>query len=310
MPNTLHYVVTVEDSIAFGRHTLSASSSQRVAMGVVHTFVLGYAITNVLHDDLNRMLRCIMAMWYTRYNGDSSLRTKLQHHVPDMADPQGLLDVMAIGNILECAQVLDRRSYQKPGVPQAEKSEMAMARRRYRKLAIVFALRYSTVVGGRKTHPLSIFRRSLVEFAAAIVVYKREQEGQSPPTSRNVYQRMLAMFETNYPELIPCWETMISKGLGSLVWTGPPITIQPNHTGKLTRQAARERNQETPDLNFTDLTMYHEATIVTPPQSPRPVKRRRGGESIYSALFSSSLIGWASVGDGGRRPARNKARRS
>jgi hypothetical protein len=262
-------MVTVEDLVILGWHTFSASSSQRITAGVVHTFILGGAITTTLHDNLHKMLQCMMVMWYSRYDGNSSLRAKQNTHIPDMDNPQGLLDIIAIGNILECAQVLDRRSYKIPGVPLVEQSEMAMARWRYRKLAVVFAQQYSMAVGGQQISPLSIFRRSLIEFAAAIIIYKREQECQEPCcTAADVYQKVSMLFEANYPEFIPCLETMISNKVGSLIWTGPPITIQPNSAGKPTRQAAISTS-----LNFVDLKIYPESTPIGANNPPQPIFR-------------------------------------
>ena len=259
MPNTLHYVVTVEDSIVYGRHTLSASSSPRIAMGIVHSFILGYRITNALHEDFHTMLRRMMVMWCSHY-AYHPLRGQPDNHIPDLSKPAGLLDVIAIGNVLECAQVLDRRTYGTANLPRQEQSEMAIARRRYRQLAVIFAQTYETTVGGRKIHPLLIFRRCLVEFAAAVVVYKREQPRQWPSCkAEEVEQKTMSLFELNYPELIPSLRRLIQQGFGSFVWSGPTIGISPKMEPLLTQQAARERDHEPPLFDFLDQAIYASA---------------------------------------------------
>jgi hypothetical protein len=62
MPDTLHYVVTVDNSITYGQQTFPASLSQQIAMGIIHPFVLGEEITNYIYDNLNVMLRWIMSI--------------------------------------------------------------------------------------------------------------------------------------------------------------------------------------------------------------------------------------------------------
>ena len=49
-PATLHYVVTVEDSIMYGRHFYSACMLSDSIFGVVHSFVVGVGATNTLHE--------------------------------------------------------------------------------------------------------------------------------------------------------------------------------------------------------------------------------------------------------------------
>jgi hypothetical protein len=63
-PTTVHYVLTVEDSITYGRHFYCASTISDSIFGLVHSFVVGVGATNTLHESGTRtFLHRIMAMW-------------------------------------------------------------------------------------------------------------------------------------------------------------------------------------------------------------------------------------------------------
>jgi hypothetical protein len=62
-PNTLHYVLTVQNSITYGRHFYCGSTMSESIFGVVHSFVLGIGATNTLHDSTRIFLHRIIAMW-------------------------------------------------------------------------------------------------------------------------------------------------------------------------------------------------------------------------------------------------------
>jgi hypothetical protein len=66
-PSTPHYVLTVEDSITYGRHFYSASTISDSVYGILHSFVLGIGVTNTLHDNTKTLMRRIMAMWYIHF---------------------------------------------------------------------------------------------------------------------------------------------------------------------------------------------------------------------------------------------------
>jgi hypothetical protein len=62
-PNTMHYVLTVENSITYGRHFYCASTISQSIFGVVHSFIIGIGVTNTLHDSTRIFLHRIMGMW-------------------------------------------------------------------------------------------------------------------------------------------------------------------------------------------------------------------------------------------------------
>jgi len=62
-PGTPHYVITLEDSIMWGRHFYASSSMMDSVFGIVQTFVMHYGLTNSIHDNTRPLLRRIMVMW-------------------------------------------------------------------------------------------------------------------------------------------------------------------------------------------------------------------------------------------------------
>jgi hypothetical protein len=308
-PNTLHYVVTLENSIVYGRHFYPTSTVQRSVLGIIHTFVMSNGITNMLHDTLHTMLRRMMVMWYENYNQENPWTQRTSDpHCPEISTAVGLLDVIAVGNLLECGQALDRRTYHKAGIHWAEQGEMAMARWRYRMLQTIFARYYLVTVGGKPIHPISVFRRSLVEFAAGIIVYKKTRGSHYPKvdgcSAGRFEEKMISVFLSNHPELVPVLKRLVAEGAQSLTWTGPAIEIQP-----------RRKNSDTKaDLNFEDFVLYPPAPLEVPvaPAPPTATKRAKKVPVVQASTVvtrskaSTSQDAVMQDGDVPDRPARTK----
>jgi hypothetical protein len=248
-----------------------SSVSQSISFGIIHTFILSYGVTNTLHNEMFTFLRRLMAMWYTRYKDEPAFDPSTHGHVPNMAKESGLKDVMAIGNLLELGTVVDRRSYT-AALHWGERSEMGSCRWMYRKLQSLFAQRHTVTVGGKSMHPLTIFRRSLVEFAAAVVVYKEDMEGTVPKvpgcTAVKVREKTTSFFRRNYPELLPRLEELIEARTEYLYWTGPKIAIQQRtvqsrfyHQQRLNTAMM---NKKAPQREFADQPLYP----VLQPENP------------------------------------------
>lgn len=235
-PNTVHYVLTVDDSIVYGRHLFPIRSMQAIASGIIHTFILNYTVTNTLHEStLHTMLRRMMAMW--TLNAKTQKSPKLSHfHAPDICTVAGLMDFMTLGKLLECSQVLDRRSYES-GLNGQDQSEIATSRWRFRRLLAEFSCRWTLTVGDTIVSPWSVFIRLLVEFAAAIVVYKNNNASSTERTKTGLTkdtlrQKMVDLLTANYPELLPCFHRLVAEKYQFFYWTGPSISISRNqHNG-------------------------------------------------------------------------------
>jgi hypothetical protein len=206
----------------------SASTSQHTLFGIVHTFVNGLGVTNQLHQRWT-FLRREMAMWLKRYKDNPHFDRSQHPHIPDILTADGLKDIMAIGNLLELATVVDRRYYQgsPPGIK--ERVEMGTARSMYRQLQCVLSTTYTIRVNGKPIPPLLVFRRSLVELAAALVVYKEAMDGafghSHPITADKVKGKVISFFKDNYPNLLPRLHVLIKSRQELLYWSGPELSI-------------------------------------------------------------------------------------
>jgi hypothetical protein len=224
----MHYVITVEDSITYGRHLWTTSTMLETVFGIVHTFIVPET-TNAQHEIIHTMLRRMMTMWHTHLSQDLSSNEIENPHVPDISTVHGLMVLLAVGNVLECSQIIDRRSYSQSGVHWNEHGEMAAARRQYRHLQVLFALRYVVHVGENAVLPRLLFKRSLVEFAAAVLVYKKQRVNKVEKvpgcTFAALEEKCQAVFRSNHPDLVPCLNRLVKEGVEYLYWRGPPITI-------------------------------------------------------------------------------------
>lgn len=66
-PNTLHFVVGLDNTIVHGRHFYATSTIFESCLGIIHTFVLGLQITNQTHERARMLLRRLMTMWLDSY---------------------------------------------------------------------------------------------------------------------------------------------------------------------------------------------------------------------------------------------------
>ena len=234
-PNTVHYVLTVDDSIVYGRHLFPVRSMQAIASGIIHTFILNYTVTNTLHDStLHTMLRRMMGMWTQNIKLQNS---SIGHHLhaPDISTVSGMMDLMTLGKLVECSQVLDRRSYEQGGIHWTDEIEIATSRWRFRRLLAAFSCHWTVTVDGVVLTPWSLFLRLLVEFAAAIVVYKQNaakwDRKKTGCTKDSLKRKMVDLFTANYPELLPHFHRLVKEKFEFFYWTGPPIHIsyEPHH---------------------------------------------------------------------------------
>lgn len=248
-PNTVHYVLTVNDSIVYGRHLFPVKSMQSTVSGIIHTFILNYTVTNTLHDStLHTMLRRMMAMW-TINSKLNNPATGRHSHTPNICTVSGLMEFMTLGKLLECSQILDRRAYNPLGIHGGDLHEIATSRWRFRRILAEFANHWITTVGDKIVAPWSLFLRMLVEFAAAIVVYKRNT---APKTERKktgctkdaLWQKMVDFFSANYPEVLPHLHKLVADKFQFFYWTGPAIGI-----------TSREVDDEMP-LDFDDKLIF------------------------------------------------------
>lgn len=160
---------------------------------------------------------------------ESAYLAGLDPHVPDMSTQEGILDIIALGNLLEFSVALSQQHYAGLLGPEAI-AEQNAARWRYRVLMNWFGSKYATLIGDEWIHPSYLVNRLLVEFAAALVVYKRAMVNGAPEVKicdpSSFQDAIAAHLETDHPSLVPVWEELITQTEGLFYWSGPAIKIR------------------------------------------------------------------------------------
>lgn len=154
--------------------------------------------------------------------------------MPDIRTVDGLLDIIAVGCILEYATALDRDRYlphydPEKNIPQL--TEEGHARMRFRVIMKTFSIRYTTAIGGMIVHPSYIWNRILVRFGAALVTYMRTAQATAPKVkgvhAASVSRAVQAHLLSDHPHLVPCFEQDLKDKPTALSWEGPQISITP-----------------------------------------------------------------------------------
>lgn len=150
-----------------------------------------------------------------------------------MTKMDGLLDVIAVGCILEFSTALNRLRYRPgyfPASDSEERSEEEHARTRFRLIMKAFAEQFFTTfdhIG--LVHPSFIWKRILVRFAAAVVTYRKVRDDVVPEqpgmTTESITAAFRAHLQADHRELLPCFESDLQQAPDTLTWDGPSISI-------------------------------------------------------------------------------------
>ena len=147
-------------------------------------------------------------------------------HIPHINTQDGFLDVIMVGTLIELADVINRRSYLKTNTPVLIEEQNA-ARHTYRRFLVWFCKTYQIFMGNHCVTPFYMMRRTLVEVAAAITVYKRERDSLSEEgcTAESVQLMVTGWLTQHWPELVPKFKKLVAKPHRTFRWTGPDFRI-------------------------------------------------------------------------------------
>lgn len=154
--------------------------------------------------------------------------------MPDITTQAGLCDIMALGNVCELGKILERASYLgKLDEDYAEECETAGWH--YRQFQRWFADNYAIMVGDTLIDPMSVFQRSLVQFALAAENQRYIYNDEYPVEGCSGFilaHRILSFMELEREELTECFNNLLfTVGGGphdhAFCWTGPAFTIRP-----------------------------------------------------------------------------------
>jgi hypothetical protein len=149
--------------------------------------------------------------------------------MPKIESEEGFLNLVIVGNLIELADIINRKSYTHT-ISAEIREEQNIARCRYRRFQIWFAEHFVVFMEDHWISPSYIFQRSLLELSAAIVGYKWDKDGvvKAPAhcTAKAVESAVCRHFQNDWPDLVPKLNELLQTPPSEFFWTGPKIHIQ------------------------------------------------------------------------------------
>ena len=161
--------------------------------------------------------------------------TVVHAHLPDVTTFAGLCDVMMVGNLCEFGVLMQRRFYEGGDISEDDIEETRMARWRYRQFQTWFQSEHVLVIKGKCYEPMAAFRRSLIEFTAAVCRHKHHFNEKVPHhnnfTGKNIVQVLRNFLKLEYPELVKPWRKLSKQNKGWVFyWNGPRFEVRSRST--------------------------------------------------------------------------------
>lgn len=154
--------------------------------------------------------------------------------MPDLSTRNGLLDVIALGCIVEFTTALTRSRYD-DAYDSSTDDECALrmeenrSRTYFRVLMKVFATKYHVFAGDTLVHASYIWQTILVRFASALVKHCQAKEksvdlapGMTPAA---VEQAVRLHLQEDHPHLIAPFDTALKAGNVGLTWD-PAVALE------------------------------------------------------------------------------------
>jgi hypothetical protein len=204
-------------------------------------------------------------------------------HIPDISTVDGLLTIIAVGNMVELAMALDHTSYTGSSLQDRDEAEVAITR--YHLFIRWFSQQYCLLIGQDCITPQYLFAKRLADFAATIYKYRSIQcEGANsykiPGFTPLKLQKLLSIhIDTSWPHLIPYFHQVLKNPSTSLDWTGPKFSIYSRtntflHT--LSNLGIHEQFDYSLDSIYSDsITPFFQPTKRDRPSPSSPSTRRR-----------------------------------
>ena len=98
-------------------------------------------------------------------------------HIIDVSTKDGLLDMIALGNVIELSRALDQRHYTGYDIDDHEQDEIDAVMTRYRLFIRWYTQNFALLIQKDWISPSYLFKKRLVDFASTVLLYVREQEG-------------------------------------------------------------------------------------------------------------------------------------
>jgi hypothetical protein len=240
-PGTPHYVLTLEDSVTLGRHFYSSSTVRATTWSLVHSGILDESITNTRHPETEQLLRRMFWMYVTDYSRSvGAVKGRDSPHSIDPRTTQGLLDIVALGNVLELSMFLDRRFWNH-AVPPEDAAERRNIRLQYAAFQEKFSSNHRLRVGEQLLDPRpTLFKPSLHHLGVSLLHYKLHmREFDRAFTPAKLKTAILSYFTDYHRDLLDEVSADLNRPMEELdycntfEWSGPQFEIVPLEGGSV-----------------------------------------------------------------------------
>jgi hypothetical protein len=153
-------------------------------------------------------------------------------HVINVKDTEGLLDLIALGNIIEFAAALDHRTYENVVVHKEEREEQEVAMTDYRRFIRWFSKAFGTLISGTWVNPSYLFKLRLICFGASVGEYftrehpvVQKHDGIPGITPSAVKKMIRRHIQNCWADILAGFDLVSSDPSPFLYHIGPPIEI-------------------------------------------------------------------------------------
>jgi hypothetical protein len=214
-------------------------------------------------------------------------------HIPNISTVNGLLTIIAVGNIVELAMALDHSSYTGSLLQARDEAEAAITQ--YHLFIRWFSQQYCLLIGQDCITPRYLFAKRLADFAATIYKYRSIQYKEANSqiilgfTPSKLHQLLSIHISECWPYLMSYFNKAIKNPSSCLYWTGPVFSIR-RRTNTFLQTLFNLGIQEQFDYSLDSIY-----STSTPPY-PQPTKRDRPSPSSPLSPYTRRSSKRAKVG--------------
>jgi hypothetical protein len=202
-------------------------------------------------------------------------------HVIDVTTPDGLLDIIALGTIVEFTLALDWRTYQHAVIEAEELEEIEASTARYHYFIRWYSRKFGLLMDNKWISPSYLFKRRLVSYAASVCAYFTDEHANTQHQSRLhgitpllVKKTFRHHLQKSWPDLIPIFDDLLISPSAFLYHTGPTIRIVRKTDLHLFAANLLHRPE---DKDYARAPIFPKATepptMTEPPVAPAAQKR-------------------------------------
>ncbi|KAH6907936.1 hypothetical protein BKA70DRAFT_1427768 [Coprinopsis sp. MPI-PUGE-AT-0042] len=202
-PFTPYAIITIEDAISHSSAFLSSSTIRSSCAGFMYSFVSQSSRENPTHQACRMVFRRLVHYYHLAYSSGLFLecyaslsRSAEIAHIPDVLTFDGVVDLLAVCNLFEMANILSYERYTPEGVPDYDRYHFIHARKLCREIIHWVKSRFLFI--DKAGHEMDIHQvqmRYLARQSQALLDLRRQLDNVFPNSAINA-QAMEAAFDS------------------------------------------------------------------------------------------------------------------